>query len=610
MSITVTLPFDNSRRLTGPNLFFASTGAVMEVGADVVDSSVLAEWRDRVARARAKLGWPEGPAVARFRGTHVDMQGASQGSLALAAPPDQLFTATEVNEWALCSILRDRDPTRWAGLEIAMYQAALDDADDPDTVTRPVLDEAGAFARLESLAAAERRPGMRPLLEAASTRGLPVAFDDDLLTLGSGAGSVDFALRDLPSVNDVQWDKISAVPTAIVTGSNGKTTTVRLLAACSRAHGWRAAYSSTDGVFLDGEAVDRGDYSGPAGGRLVVRDRRAQMAILETARGGILRRGLAVSRAAVALVTNVSSDHFGEYGIYDLDGLADVKLTVGSVVPPEGLLVLNAQDPLLRSKSSGLAARFGRCPPIGWFGLDAEAEFLRQHRAAGGSTCGIRDGRLVATHLGEEYDLGAVNAMPLTVEGAAVYNTANLAGAALAAVALGIPASAISKVFALFGAKPSDNPGRMMRFDLRGARVILDYAHNADGLRGILRVAERLRGDGGRLGLLLGHAGNRQDRDIEELAGIAAEFHPDLVVVKENEGHLRGREQGEVPRIIRAALVRAGMPETALPLRMTEVEAAKCALEWARPGDVLALLVHSSAARADVLALIEGKGAR
>jgi UDP-N-acetylmuramyl tripeptide synthase len=105
--------------------------------------------------------------------------------------------------------------------------------------------------------------------------------------------------------------------------------------------------------------------------------------------------------------------------------------------------------------------------------------------------------------------------------------------------------------------------------------------------------------------LLLGHAGNRQDADIEELARVAAEFKPDLVVVKENEGQLRGREQGEVPRIIHAALLRAGLPESALPLRMSEVEAARCALEWARPGDVIALLVHSAAARAEVLSLLK-----
>jgi cyanophycin synthetase len=206
---------------------------------------------------------------------------------------------------------------------------------------------------------------------------------------------------------------------------------------------------------------------------------------------------------------------------------------------------------------------------------------------------------------GPEHDLGSVASMPLTVDGSASYNIANLAGAALAAVAMGIPPSVVASVFARFGAKPSDNIGRMMRFDIHGVRVVLDYAHNADGLRGLLRVAEHLRGGVGRLGLLLGHAGNRRDTQIEELAQVAAQFHPDLVVVKENEAQLRGREQGEVPRIIRAALLRHGLPESALPLRMTEVDAARCALEWARPGDVLALLVHSAAARAEVLALLE-----
>jgi cyanophycin synthetase len=174
---------------------------------------------------------------------------------------------------------------------------------------------------------------------------------------------------------------------------------------------------------------------------------------------------------------------------------------------------------------------------------------------------------------------------------------------------MGIAPQTIAAVFGSFGARASDNLGRLMRFDVNGVRVVLDYAHNAEGLRGLLNVAERLLvQDGratGRLGILLGHAGNRRDPEIRELARVAAEFGPELVVVKENEGHLRGREPGEVPRIIRAALMEAGMPESALPVRMTEVEAARCALEWARPGDVLVLPIHSPAARAAVLAMLE-----
>jgi cyanophycin synthetase len=599
LRVTTTLPFEDSRRLTGANLYFASTGAVLEVIADVVDDSLLDEWRSRVARARGRLGWERSDTVAR-----VHRPGAS---LAFAAPCDQLFVATEVNEWALCSALMDRDPGRWGRLEEALHQAALEDADDRHSVIPPILEESAAFARFERLAASEKRPRLQALIAAATARDLPHILDDTLLTLGAGAGGIDFPLQDLPAESEIPWTTLHDIPTALVTGSNGKTTTVRLLAACSRAHGWHVSYSSTDGVFFDGKLVDAGDYSGPAGGRMALRERRAQAAILETARGGILRRGIAVSRAQVALVTNVSSDHFGEYGIYDLDGLADVKLSVAAVIPSGGLLVLNADDPLLRAKVGGLAQRYGHCPSLGWFALNADDRFLVEHRARGGPTCGVRNGRLYLFHSGLEHDLGSIASMPLTVDGSAVYNIANLAGAALGAVAMGIPASVAASVFARFGANPSDNLGRMMRFDVGGVRIILDYAHNAEGLRGLLHVAEHLRGGVGRLGLLLGHAGNRRDTEIEELAGVAAQFHPDLVVVKENEGHLRGREQGEVPRVIRAALLRAGLPESALPLRMTEVDAARCALEWARPGDVLALLVHSAAARAEVLALLEGQ---
>jgi cyanophycin synthetase len=140
---------------------------------------------------------------------------------------------------------------------------------------------------------------------------------------------------------------------------------------------------------------------------------------------------------------------------------------------------------------------------------------------------------------------------------------------------------------------------------VRGVRVLIDYAHNPDGLLGFLKVADHLRGTDGRLGLLLGQAGNRKDADIQELAQVAAKFRPDLVVVKEDEAHLRGRSPAEVPRIIRAELQRLGLPDAALPVMTNEVEAARFALDWARPGDVLALPIHSAIARATVIALLE-----
>jgi len=159
-------------------------------------------------------------------------------------------------------------------------------------------------------------------------------------------------------------------------------------------------------------------------------------------------------------------------------------------------------------------------------------------------------------------------------------------------------------LYARFGANIADNSGRMMRFERDGVQILVDYAHNPDGMRGLLRVAAHLRGAQGRLGTILGQAGNRQDAEIAALARATAEFRPDLVVIKESEDYLRGREPGELPRMIHAVLREAGMPEEALPVRMTELEAVEYALEWARPGDVLALTVHSSAVRAHLVQLL------
>jgi cyanophycin synthetase len=575
---------------------------VLEVAGGSIDEGVISAWCARVERAGARLGWLNRQAVARKHAGGV--------SLAISAPIDQLFLATEVNEWALCAALVERDPVRWSNLEAILAAEALranENSASPAAQIPPVLEESAALLRFERVSSLEAHPKLRALLEAAQKRELPHVVDESELTLGAGAGGRNFPLAALPTVGDVPWQELRDIPTAIVTGSNGKTTTVRLIAACARSFGWHAGYNCTDGVFLDEQALALGDYSGPAGARMVMRERRTQAAILETARGGILRRGIAVSQAAVAVITNVSSDHFGEYGIHDLAGLAQVKLAVASVIGPGGLLVLNAEDAQLRAQADELVRRFGRSPPLGWFAASADQQTLREHRLRGASTCGPREGRLHLSHRGAEHDLGLISAMPLSMGGVAAYNVANMAGAALAAAALGISPTAIAAVLAQFGSKIEDNPGRMMRFKVADVTVLLDYAHNPDGLRGFLTVADHLRGDAGRLGLLLGQAGNRKDADIQELAQVAAEFHPALVVVKEDEAHLRGRALQEIPRIIRAELKRLGFPDSALPLVHSEVEAVRYALEWARPGDVLALPVHSVAARAAVVAMLKDR---
>ena len=602
------LPFEDSRRLLGSNLFFDSTGAVLETLGVTMNDALLADWSSRIERARSWLAWPHDPREGKRQSPHASSrarsiairQHASGTALALAAPVDQLFTATEVNEWAYCASLAAADPARWSHLEGALITAARQAAADADTPmsvpfadSLPVLEEKAAFARFATLSKIEAAPKLRGLVAAADERALLHVLDEDNLTLGSGAGGRTWPMNALPALNEVPWTDLRAVPSAIVTGSNGKTTTVRLLAACARAHGWRDGFNCTDGVFIAGEQVESGDYSGPAGTRRVLRDARVEAAILETARGGILRRGLAAERANVAVVTNISPDHFGEYGIHDLAGLADVKLVVSSVVDSNGLLVLNADDPILLARSGVYDC------PIGFFARDYDHASLRAHRAKGGATSGVRAGRLVT----REQDLGAIADMPLTVGGNAEYNVSNIAGAALAALALGVTPSQVTQVLARFGADPADNAGRLMRYAYRGAQVLIDYAHNPDGLNGLMTVAARLP-RAGRLAVILGQAGNREDADIELLAAAAARFAPDFVVVKEIENYLRGRAPGETPALIRAALLKSGVPAAAVEMRSTEIAAVTRVLEWARPGDVLVMPVHDRKVRSETIALV------
>ena len=259
------LPFADSRRLTGSNLFFDSPGAVLETLGVTVGDAELAGWRNRVARARRWLQWPEhaeraspkrARAAERVRSIAIRRHAAGT-SLALAAPVDQLFTATEINEWAFCAALFEADPVRWNQLEGALVEAARLAAADSTmaeafAVAPPKLEELAAFSRFTTLAKIESAPHLRNLLAAADERALMHVLDETLLTLGSGADGRTWPVDALPEVSGVPWADLSNVPAAVVTGSNGKTTTVRLLAACVRAHGWRDGYNCTDGLFVQG----------------------------------------------------------------------------------------------------------------------------------------------------------------------------------------------------------------------------------------------------------------------------------------------------------------------------------------------------------------------
>lgn len=577
------LPYDESRRLTGCNPYFDGTGAALETVGHVADDAALARWREHVALAFEALGWRVGEVVVRRHATGA--------SLAFTAPTDQLYAATEVNEWAWSAAFAFSFSLRENVPEGRREQQ--------DVVSSGILfapghaapwDQVLALQTLLLLAKAEANPGLIALLRASENHNLPALPDDECLTLGEGIGGRTWPIEALPSPDAVDWNALYAIPVALVTGSNGKTTTVRALAAICRTHHWRTAHSCTDGVFVEGEVLESGDFSGPGGARTALRVPDVQAAVLEAARGGMLRRGLAVCRAQAAIVTNISPDHFGEYGIHTLDDLAQVKLTVARAIHEDGLLVLNADDDVLARHAEDL-----HCP-LAWFSLDARNPRLLAHERNKGVTCAPRDGHLFLHRDGIEHDLGSITDMPLSFGGHAAYNVANLAAAALGAVALGIPPDAIAETLRQFGRAAGDNPGRMQRWTLGGVRIVLDYAHNVDGLKVLMQSADAARGDG-RLALVLGHAGNREDEDYRALAAIAAHYRPDLVVLKDIDDYLRGRAPGEIAAIMRDALLDHGVPEANILIQLDETQAALTTLQWARAGDLLVLPIHNTDAR-------------
>lgn len=543
--------FENSRRLLGPNRYFDAFGAVLEASLPAGhDPAALARWQENIHLLSAALGWPKPEMVSQKYG--------SGAILAISAPLDQLQLACDVNEISWDS-----------------------------AVSGFPLDLPAILPSLRAESAAERDPNLMAMIEAADARGLPVFVDDEAVSIGIGAGGQLWPRDALPPIAEIAWHSLAGAPLILVTGTNGKTTSVRLCAAMAAAQGAVAGYNCTDGVVIGGERLIAGDYAGPEGARRVVRHPAVTFAVLETARGGILRRGLAARQARAAIVTNISPDHFGEYGVDSLEDLAETKLTVARAVDADGLLVVNGENPLLLQR----ARRFER--PIGLFALEHNHPALVSHRAEGGASCGVQEGRMILTWQGREHDLGLVAEMPLTIGGTASYNIMNIAASALAAAACAIPPAVIRTVLAEFGRSRMDNPGRMERWSYRGTEVLLDYAHNPDGMQGLLTVAQSLR-QSGRLGLLLGQAGNRKNEDIRQLAAVAASSRPDLVLLKDEAGYLRGRKPGEVPSLLHDALIESGMEAKRLFIIENELDAAFTLLVWARPGDVAILSVHSN----------------
>ena len=551
-----------ARRITGPHLLDDRPGAAMDVAFPPGDAGLAAAWSAWARRLLDAVGW--GDEVVRVR------EFAGGANLFASAPPDALYAATDL-------------------VELAWARAS---GTGPDTGAGPV-------EQLRERIASERDPRLVALSRAAAARGLTFLHDGEGVSIGSGIRSRRWGPGDVPEPGAVDWPRIGEVPIALVTGSNGKTTTVRLTAAIAAAAGHRVGLTSTDGVIVDGETVVETDYAGPMGARMVLRDPRATIAILETARGGILRRGLAVRRADAAAVTSISEDHFGDFGIASLDDLADAKLVITRVVPAGGSVILNAGDAVLRARGRALGRE------VTWFAADGAA--LAGLEA--GRVFTVRDGTLVARTGTAEEPILDVAEIPATFGGAATHNVANALAAAAIATSLPAPEGggrigleAVRRALRAFSSEPGDNSGRGNLLDLGGIRVLVDYAHNTEAMAAIGRVAAAIPAR--RRLLLIGQAGDRTDDAIRGLARAAWALEPDLLLVKELGEYRRGRAPGEVPRLLVEELRRIGAPESRYEVHESELAAVRRALAWAEPGDLLVLLVHQD--RQGVMRLLQG----
>jgi cyanophycin synthetase len=391
---------------------------------------------------------------------------------------------------------------------------------------------------------------------------------------------------------------VPRVPTVAVTGTNGKTTVTRLIAHMGRCAGQRVGWSNTDGIYLDGELVSEGDWSGPGGAAQVLAQPGLQLAVLETARGGILRRGVGVTHNDVAVVTNISADHLGLGGIHTLDQLAEVKSTIVRITRSGGWVVLNADDPRTLAMR-----RLSRARPF-VFGLDPDAPGLREAQTEGGRAATVLDGDLVVLTSGRVDRLLPVVDVPVTLAGLASFNVANALAAAAAAIAVGLPTEAVLDGLRSFRPDPGQNPGRMNILDLDGRAVIVDMAHNEASLLALLQVARGLRLPGGRVLVMAGTAGDRADeliRSLGELAGRGA----DRVVIGEKRRYLRGRAPEELIGLLREGAATVGV--TDVPDHPSELAGLQALAAESGPGDVLALM--APAERSEILAWLTGQGA-
>ena len=433
-----------------------------------------------------------------------------------------------------------------------------------EDISQPLL--AGSGAIIEVNAA----PGVRMHLFPSVGKSRPV-----------GDAIVDYLFP---------WHRRHSVPLVSITGTNGKTTTSRMIAHTIKALGRKVGMTSTDGIYIDGICISSGDNTGPVSADVVLSDPAIDVAVLETARGGLVRRGLGYSEADVAVVTNLSDDHLGSDGINTLEELAHVKSLVVETVSPSGFAVLNADD-------ERVIAMAGKCPGgiILFSCLGGENRAFVRHLAAGGRGVMVL-GKKILTVVGAAKEVIAeLDSIPITYGGAAQYNVANCLAAVGALWGLGLDPPEIAAGITSFDGL-EHNPGRANLYDMGGYSVLVDYGHNIDGYQNILNLVSSLA-PRRRVGII-GLPGDRKDSDIIAVGKLCGQEF-DMIYIKE-DADLRGRGPGDVTLLLTEGINQSGK-KPRIEAISCEQKALTTAITNHHPGDLIVIFYDKLAPLQDII---------
>lgn len=456
-------------------------------------------------------------------------------------------TATDVTDIMHPNVAEQMvDAARVIGLDIAGIDVVCQD------ISRPLEEQHGVVVEVNA------GPGLRMHLEPSAGKGRPVGEAIIEMMFASGENS--------------------RIPIVTVTGTNGKTTTTRMIANILASSGKLVGFTCTDGIYIGHRRVDTGDCSGPKSATAVLMNPRVEAAVFETARGGILREGLAFDRCDVAVVTNIGEgDHLGIADIDTVEKLAHVKATIVRAVAATGSAVLNADDPLV-------AAMADECPgAIVYYSLHGEMPLLQQRRAKGGRVVFVRDNAIILAEGVHEFPLISLDRIPVTHAGRITFQVYNVLSATAATWALGTPAEVIRVGLEAFSASMDKAPGRFNLLEINGATVVVDYGHNPSALSAMLDALSHFPQE--RRIAVYSAAGDRRDVDIIRQGELLGQNFDEVILYEDQ--YLRGRSAGEISALFRQGIDAAGHRAKAVHEVQGWRNAAAMAVKTLRSGDLL-----------------------